>query len=139
MARRAIIKTSKRTLSQEEIETMTTTKTCTRCNGEGKYSFNLKDGDVCYGCGGAGKVAVTAKGGKVKATSTIHKAKVGDTVEQVNIYRIIDIKDVVDPKANSTDLSVIRNHTPYNQKLTGQNIVSGKYAYFYRYQQPVEA
>lgn len=26
--------------------------TCGRCGGEGRYSFNLKDGDVCYGCMG---------------------------------------------------------------------------------------
>lgn len=25
---------------------------CTRCYGEGRYSFNQIDGDVCYGCSG---------------------------------------------------------------------------------------
>lgn len=29
-------------------------KVCTRCHGSGKYSFNLKDGDTCYGCQGTG-------------------------------------------------------------------------------------
>ena len=28
--------------------------TCTRCGGTGKYSFNLLDGDMCYGCEGKG-------------------------------------------------------------------------------------
>lgn len=29
-------------------------KTCERCGGSGHFSFNLKDGTVCYGCGGSG-------------------------------------------------------------------------------------
>jgi hypothetical protein len=31
------------------------TKTCTRCGGNGRYSFNLMHGDRCYGCNGTGK------------------------------------------------------------------------------------
>ena len=31
------------------------TKTCSRCLGSGKYSYNQMDGDKCYGCGGSGK------------------------------------------------------------------------------------
>ena len=112
-------------------------KTCARCNGSGKYSFNLKDGDVCYGCAGSGKTTKKVK--KVKASATIRTARIGDTIEQVNIYQIIGIKDVVDPKAGSTSLADILNHTPYNQKLIGQNTVTGKYTFFYRYQHPIEA
>lgn len=29
--------------------------TCTRCNGTGRYSFNLVHGTKCYGCNGTGK------------------------------------------------------------------------------------
>lgn len=29
--------------------------TCTRCNGTGRYSFNLQHGTKCYGCNGTGK------------------------------------------------------------------------------------
>ncbi|KAF6565415.1 hypothetical protein G9G63_09670 [Paenibacillus sp. EKM202P] len=29
---------------------------CKRCGGSGRYSFNLKDGSTCYGCGGAGVI-----------------------------------------------------------------------------------
>jgi len=29
--------------------------TCTRCNGTGRYSFNLMHGTKCYGCNGSGK------------------------------------------------------------------------------------
>lgn len=30
-------------------------QTCGRCGGCGRYSFNLRDLDRCYGCGGTGK------------------------------------------------------------------------------------
>lgn len=29
--------------------------TCTRCNGTGRFSFNLQHGTKCYGCNGTGK------------------------------------------------------------------------------------
>ena len=32
--------------------------TCSRCNGSGKFSFNLTRGTVCFGCEGAGSVMV---------------------------------------------------------------------------------
>lgn len=31
------------------------TRVCNRCGGSGKFSFNLRDGDRCWGCGGSGK------------------------------------------------------------------------------------
>lgn len=31
------------------------TKTCGRCGGCGRYSFNQVDGSMCYGCGGSGR------------------------------------------------------------------------------------
>ncbi len=33
---------------------MKTKTTCGRCGGSGSYSFNLRDGTVCYGCMGSG-------------------------------------------------------------------------------------
>lgn len=35
--------------------------TCTRCNGSGKFSFNLMHGTMCYGCRGAGAIQVERK------------------------------------------------------------------------------
>jgi len=32
--------------------------TCRRCDGSGRYSWNPRDGDRCYGCGGSGSQAV---------------------------------------------------------------------------------
>lgn len=34
------------------------TTECGRCGGTGRYSFNLMDGDRCYGCMGSGRVFV---------------------------------------------------------------------------------
>lgn len=33
-------------------------KVCGRCGGSGKYSFNQRDLDRCYGCGGSGVVPI---------------------------------------------------------------------------------
>src|SRR5260370_40502191 len=35
--------------------------TCRRCAGEGRHSFNLVHADLCYGCGGMGRMVVDAK------------------------------------------------------------------------------
>ncbi len=34
---------------------------CGRCGGTGRYSFNTKDLDRCYGCGGSGVVPIKVK------------------------------------------------------------------------------
>jgi len=39
---------------------------CTRCGGSGKFSFNLINGDRCFGCGGQG-VQLTKRGKAAKA------------------------------------------------------------------------
>ncbi len=72
-----------------------TTKDCSRCNGSGSYSFNLRDGTRCYGCGGTGKVACAPKGQKkIKPDCTdINKAQVGQIVLHASVlYRVEDIK-----------------------------------------------
>lgn len=39
-------------------------KVCGRCGGSGRYSYNMKDLDRCYGCGGTGVVSTKKKSGK---------------------------------------------------------------------------
>ncbi len=41
-------------------------QTCGRCGGSGRYSFNLMDGDRCYGCGGTG-IKYTKRGAAARA------------------------------------------------------------------------
>ena len=36
------------------IKTLMETTTCSRCGGSGRYSYNMRDGDRCYGCAGKG-------------------------------------------------------------------------------------
>lgn len=61
------------------------TYTCFRCQGSGRYSFNLMDGSVCYGCGGTGK-KLTKRGAEAKryldqiCTLPLEEIKVGDKV-----------------------------------------------------------
>lgn len=46
--------------------------TCTRCNGSGRFSFNLVRGTVCFGCEGVGYKIVD---GKKHAAAQARKAK----------------------------------------------------------------
>lgn len=41
-------------------------KTCVRCGGSGRYSFNLMDGSRCYGCSG-NKVVLSKRGAAARA------------------------------------------------------------------------
>jgi hypothetical protein len=43
-------------------------KVCPRCGGSGRYSYNSRDGDTCYGCGGTGRVVDQKKSPKIKPT-----------------------------------------------------------------------
>jgi len=64
-------------------------KNCGRCGGSGHYSYNPKDGTVCFGCGGKG-TKLTKKG---KAANDYFNSlletkssdlKVGDSIWQEN-------------------------------------------------------
>jgi len=37
-------------------------RTCGRCGGSGRYSYNLKDGSRCYGCSGVGRQMLAPAG-----------------------------------------------------------------------------
>jgi len=103
------------------------TKVCTRCHGSGSYSFNLKDGTVCYGCGGTGKMLTAPKGQKkIKPTCTsIYKADVGDVLEvSCILYRVEDIRWI--------SYRIGKNGLPVNQRLQVTRLVDDKVLYFSR-------
>lgn len=60
-------------------------KTCGRCGGSGKYSFNQMHGSKCYGCGGDG-VQYTKRGRAARdfyvasQTVDVSEVQVGDRV-----------------------------------------------------------
>lgn len=66
-----------------------TYKVCTRCKGAGHYSFNLRDGSVCYGCSGVGKSIIAPAGLPKKIALTCTEAwgrfyyEVGDQLNGV--------------------------------------------------------
>lgn len=60
--------------------------TCTRCNGTGRYSFNLQHGTKCYGCNGTGKQHTRPK------APTPHWAVFGQhrqTGEWLRLYNVV--------------------------------------------------
>ena len=70
------------------------TRPCTRCGGSGHYSFNLRDGTICYGCGGRGTIPCAPEG-QAKITPTaesLDKAHVGDIVSVACVlYQVVTI------------------------------------------------
>jgi hypothetical protein len=53
------------------------TKICPRCGGSGEWSYNQRDGTMCWKCGGMGYIAAKVN----KKAVDISRAKVGDTVQ----------------------------------------------------------
>ena len=72
---------------------------CSRCGGTGHYSFNQKDGSVCFGCGG--KCERLTKRGKAAQIHYSAKLKisVNDVVVGMRIrydndrFTVLEIKD----------------------------------------------
>lgn len=64
---------------------MTATYTCSRCNGSGRYSFNLMHGTKCYGCNGTGQQRTKPSAPKPKwAVFGQHRA----TGQWLRIYNV---------------------------------------------------
>lgn len=70
-------------------------KVCTRCGGDGRYSFNLIHGSICYGCGGCGQ-KLTKRGVAAqryfRELSTVKAAdlKPGDVIRAEGLTRGFD-------------------------------------------------
>ena len=60
--------------------------TCSRCNGTGRYSFNLMHGTKCYGCNGSGKQYTKPKAPSPKwAVFGQHR----ETGEWLRLYNVV--------------------------------------------------
>ena len=62
-------------------------KTCTRCHGEGKYSYCRSHGTVCYGCNGTGK-QLTARG---KLQTETFRASMQRPASEIEVGHFIKI------------------------------------------------
>jgi len=65
------------------------TKSCSRCGGSGRYSFNLMHGDRCYGCAGSG-LQHTKRGSAARA---FFQKSLEKPLSEVNVgdYILFDI------------------------------------------------
>jgi hypothetical protein len=65
---------------------------CTRCHGSGRYSFNMRHGSMCYGCGGRGE-QLTKRGAEAQrffrelSTVKVADLKPGDVIRATGITR----------------------------------------------------
>lgn len=99
------------------------TKTCTRCLGSGEYNYNLKDGHVCYGCGGTGKMIVAPKGQKkAQATATKTTSGTGDIIEVASVlYQVEEIRWI-----RYREVALYSSAIPTNQQLKITRLIDGK-------------
>lgn len=96
-------------------------QTCGRCGGTGRYSFNLIDGDRCYGCGGSGRVPMTPKGQKaIKPTAELRNCKVGDIIKHQRVLYRVD------------SITWMKENQWGNQKVRAIRLVDGKAFKLYR-------
>lgn len=70
---------------------MKTKVTCRRCGGGGNYSFNLRDGTMCYGCNGSGFQMVDL----VKESARKQRAAIKQTEQLARQQAVIQMTERV--------------------------------------------
>jgi hypothetical protein len=81
---------------------------CTRCGGSGRYSFNLMDGDRCFGCAGKG-VTLTKRGAaaqkwmRERMEVAAEFVKVGDRV-RLRGFATFTVREIVHEATGSISL-----------------------------------
>jgi hypothetical protein len=79
-------------VSEKKPKLLFESRVCTRCHGSGSYSFNLRHGSICYGCGGRGE-QLTKRGAEAQrffrelSMVSVSDLKVGDVVRASGITR----------------------------------------------------
>lgn len=84
---------------------MKTKMTCTRCGGSGSYSFNLRDGTICYGCRGAGYVMKNVADLEKKAKSAAAREAASNAKREKYIAAMTAVKTKLNPVYGSFDLA----------------------------------
>jgi hypothetical protein len=111
------------------------TELCGRCGGDGTFSFNLRDGSVCYGCGGTGW-KLTKAGAAARAAweagwrkqTTVSSVNAGDKVVVKHDGRRL-VKTVTESGPDPLNAGrwnlTFANPTGNPYALTGYGFVSG--------------
>lgn len=95
------------------------TTTCNRCGGSGRYSWNQRDGDRCWGCGGTGnELTKSAKKSRDKVEDLksellmvpANTIQTGDRVQLQGRRGFRTVNDVVRKSADESRAS--RDGTP---------------------------
>lgn len=79
-------------------------RTCTRCGGTGKFSYNQLHGDRCYGCGGTGWQHKAGRNAKAAAEyraavqaqreATSARLAAGDVIAVAGAWRTVEAVEV---------------------------------------------
>lgn len=109
--------------------------TCTRCNGSGKFSYNLTHGDRCYGCGGSG-FKLTIRGRRAQEfLDNLRKRPASEiTVGQVIFFDNYPFKSYFAPVESITQLESgsieLMCHAPVSGEVCRHHILPSQLARF---------
>jgi len=99
------------------------TKTCSRCGGSGRFSFNLMHGDMCYGCRGKG-IQFTKRGAEARRfydeslTVPASELKVGMGIKENSGWKNFALIQAID---TGTDFELGQRHvTAYSLGEAGK-------------------
>lgn len=96
-------------------------KVCRRCGGTGQYSYNHRDGTMCYGCGGTGVQALRSK-----KTIETRYAEPGDMVMRMG-SGLCEILEVIEGEFSREEPGPLGSMTmTYAQKLRARRLYDGK-------------
>ena len=96
------------------------TELCSRCGGGGRYSFNLMDGDRCYGCGGTG-IRLSKRGAAARAWFHASLQKPVEAIEAG--FLIWQTNGVMGPKRWLKVLDAKESGTIWNGTTRGVDLV----------------
>jgi len=104
-------------------------KVCGRCGGSGRYSFNLRDLDRCYGCGGSGVVQTKKKDGKGWHEDTPgHKRAAAKSKLKMTLREPLLVEKPIEPKVeNPIELYGWKQESKQVWKGNGNNEIRIKY------------
>ena len=106
---------------------MKTKQVCRRCGGSGSFSFNLKDGTVCYGCNGSGFQMVDAAAIARRQATAAKKHAESLAKQSAYIAAMTAVKNELNAVFGPFDLSTLLGIDKLNcvvYRATGKNLVS---------------
>lgn len=110
------------------------TKTCSRCRGTGRHSYNQRHLDMCYGCQGKGVVLANPKAAGAKITADFRYCELGDVVQVggIGTCRVVELEQGEFQRRERGFFGGVDIVT-YPERVTFESLIDGKRYRTYRH------